>query len=67
MQTKKGEKKKMKYYMVFDTLCNWYLLCTYDITNNNLGEVFYFEITEEEFNTNLNFCKYGGKNDKERN
>ena len=58
---KERELKKMKYYLVCDTRCNWYLLCTYDISKLNLGESFYREIDEEEFNINLNFCKYGGK------
>lgn len=55
----------MKYYLVCDKRFNWYLLCTYDISRLDLGESFYREIDEEEFNINLDFCKYGGKNDKE--
>ena len=55
----------MKYYLVCDTRFNWYLLCTYDISRLDLDESFYREIDEEEFNLNLDFCKYGGKNDKE--
>lgn len=56
----------MKYYIVHDTRFNWYLLCTYNINRLNLGEVFYEEIDEEEFNIDLGFCRPGGNgNDKE--
>lgn len=47
----------MKYYMVLNTDFTWYLACSSDLSSVVDKELFYEEITYEEFIESIDFVK----------